>query len=488
MRQGRVQLELTRPAAQPQSRAIAERHCGAFTRACTVATHIATVCVALIALAIAAPAHAEREGTVAAADLVSPALLTGPGWRVEPTARLRGYQTRFVIHTDWGTLHADSVELLGIRIAEMPAVDALHRTEVTEVLAAATLDAVSEPAKALWNVITNPVDSVVGLPRGTMRYFSERWHKYADRAVKLGSKAGSELRHDGSAYDDARGPMSAATTDGPPKPPRRWFDKPAKEITHAIKGEVRYNTVRRRIAQRLGIDPSTSNPLIAPRLDKLAWAASVGNLATDRALGVLTAGAGAALDYSGKVNGMVLTLTPDDLRRRNDSALAAFCADETLRYAFLVRGRFSATLETELADLLTRLAPATGCEALLETALMARNEIEARFVVNALRLIEHQFGDAARGGRFVPQGAILAYETPGGEFVLPLPLDRLTWTTQMRRWFDARGIAGNARRTVLLSGGISDTAERELTLRGWSIVTRMPYPGAPPYAASILAP
>lgn len=77
-------------------------------------------------------ARIEAEPELDAADLVMPALLHGPGYRVDPDVPVVGYQARFLIRTPWGQIPAESREMLALRIAEMPAVEALHDASVSE--------------------------------------------------------------------------------------------------------------------------------------------------------------------------------------------------------------------------------------------------------------------------------------------------------------------------------------------------------------------
>jgi hypothetical protein len=91
-------------------------------------------------------------------------------------------------------------------------------------------------------------------------------------------------------------------------------------------------------------------------------------------------------------------------------------------------------------------------------------------------------GDRAHAGTLRPIGAGLAYETADHELVLPLPVDWLSWTTEVRDFID-RAEFRVTNKTVLIAGGASLAARRALTDRGWNIVVRAPWPGAPPYAA-----
>ncbi len=139
-------------------------------------------------------------------------------------------------------------------------------------------------------------------------------------------------------------------------------------------------------------------------------------------------------------------------------------------------------MQTGLVDALDALKPAEGGDALLELGMTAHSELESRFIVNGLRITAKYLGARAAGGALRPTGAGLAYETTDHEMVLALPLDWLSWTGEVRDFFD-RPEFRVTNKTVLIGGGASLLARRALTDRGWNIVLRAPWPGAPAYAA-----
>ncbi len=469
MRQGRLQLVLTRAAARTPCRW--SRH--------------PLLAAGVLALALATNAHAEREPVLNAAELVDDALLAGPGWRVEPRVQVRGYQARFRLHTDWGEMEADSVDLLAVRVAEMPALEALHRTGVTQVLMESAAGRFGEPVDAVTAIASEPMRAGKGLPRGVARYFGERWERLRNSTRRIADRSHRLVTQDGSPYDNPAGPLGDAGTDAP-APKRGFWQRRGRELGGLAKREIGFPAARSALAERLALDPHTRNPLIVPRLEGLAWAETTGRLATGEALALLGGPAGEVLARAIQINRLVLQEPPERLRARNHEILSAYCVDERLLRGFLADGAYSPTLQVEFTDLYVQLAPSGGCEALLETALMAGDEAQARFVVNGLRLMLHALGEESRGGTFVPQGALLAYETTSGEFVLPLAVDWLAWTPQIRRWFDMPTVGNRPRRTLLVAGAISPKAESELTERGWSLVQRPPYPGAAPYRRALV--
>ncbi|MGB2788640.1 MAG: hypothetical protein WBC13_04900, partial [Dokdonella sp.] len=69
----------------------------------------------------------ELEPVLAATTLVQPALLSGPGFEVDPHVEIRGYMARFTMDTAVGRIEAESMEMLAIRVSEIPAMQALDR-------------------------------------------------------------------------------------------------------------------------------------------------------------------------------------------------------------------------------------------------------------------------------------------------------------------------------------------------------------------------
>ena len=127
-----------------------------------------------------------------------------------------------------------------------------------------------------------------------------------------------------------------------------------------------------------------------------------------------------------------------------------------------------------------------GCNSLIELAATTRAEVEARYLVDALKSIRQRVS-APAGGKLLVLGAALAWRSAEGVIVLPLPVDYLTWSHDIGEFFD-QGEFGVRNKTVLIAGEASMTMQRKLTDRGWNLVVRAPYDDAPAYAFNGFAP
>lgn len=426
----------------------------------------------------------EDEPVVPAAALVEPALLSGPGFTLDAHVELRGYMAHFTLDSAPGPLTADSVEILAEREAELPAFAALDRVTRSGEFAHAAGGRLAETGKTLGQIARHPVDTVIGIPRGVARYLGDRLKKIGTQAQALTDRGARIFGNHGNPYPAALGPMTDAREDDPDrttKPKKHWYMRVGSEAKREIKRELKYNQVKRELAKRLGIDPYTSNPYVQDRLSSLAWVGSSGNFSAGIALGTIGGVGASVLANGSQIDTIVWKLSPDDLRARNGTRLQAYCRDNLLIRQFLRRGAFSPTLQTGFVDELDVLKPAGGGDALLELGMTANSELEARFLVNALRMLVAELGPRAQGGMFEPIGAGLGYMTADGELVLPLPVDRLSWTREVRKFLDRHEFRVD-RKSILIGGTASLLARRNLTERGWSLSVRVAWPGSPPYA------
>ena len=444
----------------------------------------------ILAFALTLPARAsetyEPEPVLKAPMLVQAPLLSGPDFRVVPEVAVRGYMANFLIDTKFGPIRADSVEMLAIRVGELPAMEALDQASRSGAFAAALAARAKKTGSAIVNVVTHPIDTITGLPEGVARYLGAQWGKWSGRAQSLSDRSQREFENRGDPYRAPPGPMTAMR-DTPPDQPlvpadeknRAWYARAGNEVAREGKRYLQYNSQRRAMAKLLGVDPNSSNTILNEELDTLAWAAVWGNFSAGTALGTVGGTAATVMSDTGKLNQYVLSQTPEQLREANEKRLLALCSDKTVVRSFLRRGGFTDTLRTELVGTLEKLAPKSGCDGLLELGAKTHGEVEARFLVNALKLIAQQ--PDTRGGELFTAGAAIAWKTPTDKFILPLPVDYLTWNEDLATFFDQPDLRA-ANKLALIGGEATMLAQRALTERGWSLQLRAPYTGAPDYA------
>ncbi|MGB0134123.1 hypothetical protein, partial [Dokdonella sp.] len=293
----------------------------------------------------------EPEPVLGVTEFVQPALMSGPGYTLDPHVEIRGYMAHFILDTPQGPVRAESVEILADRVAEMPALEALDAMTHSQAFLAAATDSVSRTGNGLSQVLMHPIATLAGIPSGIARYFGRRADKLGRQAQSLSDRTAKELGHAGDPYSRADGPMTE-TRDITQTEARRlqtdtggnWVQGAGNELARELKRQIKYSQIQRELAERLGIDPYTSNPQLRDRLEQLAWAGSGGRYAAGAALASIGGVGGIILDKGSQLNELVWKLDGPELREFNAERLEQHCRDSFLMRQFLRRGVFTPTL------------------------------------------------------------------------------------------------------------------------------------------------
>ncbi|HEY7412753.1 MAG TPA: hypothetical protein VII13_18570 [Vicinamibacteria bacterium] len=381
---------------------------------------------------------AEPAPTLRAADLAPAALLSGPRFKVAEAARSDGYMTAFTVVSDFGTFEAPSREMLEVRVHEVAALEKLEDVSKTDVFAKSLAASTEKKAKAVANVATHPVETVKGVPKGVGRFFKGVGAKTKDAA--------------GDAKDAVAGDESSS---GGGK-------KAEDEAADAAKDASGMSKARRQWAQKLGVDPYTTNPALSKKLDDIGWAAYAGGFTTSL---VSVPGVGAATT----MNKMAWELPAADVAKHNDQKMVAMGVPEPARKAFLKNPHFTPTLQTETVEAFASLGKASGRgDAIALAARESTSEEDARFFRTSARLLARYHATVEPVASVQARRQVFVGRTGSGKVVFPTAFDYLTWTAEVEEAVAQPDLA-SAKPTLWLSGVASDTARRELAARGWTL-------------------
>jgi hypothetical protein len=385
-----------------------------------------------------AAAAPEPEPTLPTGQLVpAKVALTGQGYRVVDPTRVEGLLGQYRIDTDWGQLEAQGVEILTLRIAEMPALARLDGVTRSEVFADAIKRSLGQTGAAVARVITSPVETVKGIPAGIGRLIQ----RTGQRVRRTAQAVGDAMARDREEGQDSTGPEPGV-----------------QDFTRELLG---VNKARRALAQQLGIDPYTGNPLLQQRLGELAGAAVAGGLSIDLALGAISGVAAQVLSVSGQLDDLVWQLPPAEIGERVERRLVARGHDGRAAREFLRNRTFTPTLQLRWIDALEALGRPAGEDAVLALATGIRGEVHARFLIQQLEgLAHHDDGDPVT--RLVALEQSISARTRSGSTLVMLPVDHLAWTGNVAR-SERRG------GRIVVAGSVSGRAGRELKARGWRV-------------------
>ncbi len=408
-----------------------------------------SLCILVAALLVTAgPAVPQQSAfepapTFRAADLAPAELLAGPHFKVAPQVPIEDYLAKFQIVSDFGTITAHGTEMLRVRVNEVAAIASLAKVSETKAFGEAaekgakgTVDfgktLVNDPGKAVTNVATG-IGSLFGR---------------AGNALKQGADYAKD-----TAADERAGKSKAGSGDGS----MSFRDDP-----------LGYNKAKRDWAKQLQIDPYSSNPVLQEKLTAAARATFLGDFSVGLAGGAAVGMAYHAVDLNNATRDMVWDKSPGDLDVANEAKLGTMGISGRPVRDFFRTPAFTPTLATALVLALDALPNVRGRPEVVAAMPRVVSEAQARFVVNALRLL----GTYSKAGHAIValrmSGRIPVGVTPAGGVVVPAAIDYLPWT-QAAADFAGRKELAAKEKILLLVGRASPTATQQLAARGWRI-------------------
>jgi hypothetical protein len=391
----------------------------------------------LLSVFAAGPAAAQHEDPAdrRAQDALSPDLVTGPNFKVQDPVSADGYMYRFAVESPFGPFDVTGTGALRKLVREIHAIASLRDIKKGEAFGKAVADSATGPLRLAKSLITNPVDTVSGVPKGAYKFMEEA----------------------GTAVTSERDPS----------------DDPAYKKALLMSGR------KREYAAQLGVDPYSSNPALQKELNSVAWAAAAGNLTVSVALMPVGGAAGAALSmtrWSNALNDHLKAEPASRLRVINEGKLKAMgiSADVTRRY--LDHKAFSPRHDTILVEGLSRLGGARGREPLLVAALGAEDETDANFFTNLIQILRgyHETVSPIVDIQRVA-GRVTVAQARNGYALVPLPLDYLVWTDaadrrsqEVKAKYRAGGF--NGKFDLWMTGTASQLARQKLAERGMTVV------------------
>lgn len=415
---------------------------------------------AINAAAARSPAQptTEAEPVMATAALVDGrAPLRGTGYTVAPRTQVRDFMGRFEVESDLGPIQAVGVEELSERLAELPAARRIQSLERSELFGKALANSVRATGGAVVRVVTRPAETLTALPAGIGRSLVSASRRLVGAANSVGDAARRERRNPAvaDAPGEDEGQAEAADAKGEP-------------VTDFAKELAGVNKARRDIAKDLGIDPYTRNPLLAERLEQLAWAAVAGGLSVDLALSAVPRGARDALGTVSQVDQLAWDLAPADIRRQLERRLkerghTGFDAREFLR-----NPAFSPSDQLRFVEALQALGSYRGEAEVLALATGVPGPRHARFLQRQLDALVKENAGCALAAIEV-DGALAWAVCVDSSVLLPLPVDHLAWTAPLAEALQSASEDGATRHRLLVTGSSSELARTRLRALGWQV-------------------
>jgi len=379
-------------------------------------------------------AQFEKPPTIPAEDLVPASLLSGDGFRVNEQVPTDGLMAHFTIQSDVGTFPANSIEMLRIRVAEIPAIRQLSKTSKTQVFAQSLAENAARPVQAAGQMVMNPVETIQGLPAGVGRFFGR---------VGLGAQKIEET----ATQPESNGQGLEA----------------AGQATRDVFG---YEQERRGLAKKLNVDPYTTNPVLSKQLDDFALAAFRAHVAVTTSMSVFIPGS-MAITATRVVAQWVWDKPKADLILQNKQSLQALGVSDAQIKAFERNPVFPLSVQTEFVANLGNLPGVPGRAQAVALASTAQSEVQARFLTDSIGMLARYHQTQTRIARLLVRKAIIGQDRKGA-IEAQAPVDYVSWIQDVS-YFANRPDLRSRRRTLWVTGQLSPLAKNNFENLGWVV-------------------
>jgi len=409
----------------------------------------------------------ESPPTLSARDLEPAERLQGPGYQVDDAVPTDGFLATFTVRSDHGVFTARGPRMLEIRLGEVAAMRQLEAMSKSDVFVQGFKGSATELGQEVKQLVTNPVDTVKGIPEGVGRFFER---------VGRGAKTGAQKLSAAKAEQQAPGPPPAGPGAQLPGGAQAPGAKPEVSVTaeaasaagRVTRDAYGYDDKRRELAREVRVDPYTTNPVLAKQLDDVAWAAFAGGLGITALKSV--APASMVLSTSTMLTGWVYDVPPGDLKVRNEKTLLAMGVSQEAVDHLLRHRWYTLTLQSGLVRGLDRLTGVAGRPDVMPLALTVESEEQARFVVGTVEMLAQYHETVAPLGRLEVRGTVVG-RTKAGGLAVAAPVDYVAWTERLHRFASRQDLAAKAR-SLWLSGQLTPLARMRLTEAGWVVHER----------------
>jgi hypothetical protein len=385
----------------------------------------------------------EKPPTLPAQVLVPTSLLSGEGFHVNEQVPTDGLMAHFTIHSSVGTFRANSIEMLKIRVAEIPAIMELTKTSKTKVFAQSLATNAARPVAAAGQMVMHPVDTVTGLPAGVGRFFGR---------VGL---AGQRLKEAATEPQEASAGKKAGQ-----------FATTAGQATRNVFG---YEQERRELAKKLHVDPYTTNPVLSKQLDDFALVAFRAHVGVTTTMAVFIPGS-MAITATRVVSTWVWDTPKADLIVRDEKALRQLKVPEATIRTFMRNPVFPLSVQTAFITNLQRLSAVPGTVNAVTLASTAESEVQARFLTDAVGMLARYHETQTPIARLIVRRAIIGQDR-NGAILAEAPVDYVSWIEEVS-YFAHRADLRQSRHTLWLTGQLSPLAKKNFESLGWVVVER----------------
>ncbi len=394
----------------------------------------------LLAQSVSTSSDTEEPPVLSAKTILKPEFLAGDGFTVQDEVPTSTGRNRYLIVSEYGEFEGDGNIMLERRIKEVAAIHKLKEVSRTDEYKTALKTAVASPLVVAKDVVTNPVGTISGVPKGLF--------KFVNRAGQtLKEKTQGRER---SQYEDS----NAANLIG-------------------------FSKAKRAVAIQLGVDPYSSNETLQRELNGIAWATYAGKMTFS--IGTLPVGgaAGLALSAAGVTNTLNKTLldqAPSELRLRNLKSMLAMGCDREVANRFNNNGAFSPSVQTAIVMDLESMNGVANRAAFVDLAgSEATDEGDALFFLGTSRVLAELHAKKPLA-RLQQVGRIPVAVQKDGRAIVAIQWDYAAWTDNAANFIGLFKASDFGKKpsglTIAISGNASPLAQENLKKENIELITQ----------------
>jgi hypothetical protein len=400
--------------------------------------HMSIVCMTVLAAAGGVgAADYETAKNRSVKEALPAAVAAGPDYTVRDPVVADGYMYLFNVNSPYGVFGVTGIGALRKLEHEIWAIGQLRGVTKSEAFLKSLKDQAGKPIVFAKDVITKPGETLIGIPKGVGRLFSNAT----------------------TAITNKKDPSQESST---------------KEV-------LLVGSFKRDYATRFEVDPYSSNPVLQAELDKIGKAAAFGSWTASAAMipiGGVASSVITGTSLSKSFNNVLANEPPSRIRVINEEKLKQMGISDDVAKRYLDHPVYTPRQDLILVDSLHRLGTATGRDAYLNAAMAAADEVEANFFVNMAQILRGYYETQGPITGITMVGPLTLAQTKAGAAIIPFALDHGVWTANadkvsqgLKTSYRAPGFNGNFE--LWVTGTLSPAGKRELEARGFTVVEQV---------------
>ena len=409
---------------------------------------LAAACACL--LGAAAGDELETVPDRAPAELLPAAMVSGTDFRVVDPVHGDGLMNHFVLDSRFGRFDAYGRAALTVRIHEVAALSELSKTSDVAVAAGGVVQGVESQVKTATGVVTHPVETVTGIPKGIAHLFGG----YKARGQEAAADARRSVSDSGS--QGGGGARSAA-------------DKSRKAAKSYAERYLGVTAAERDYYRKLGVDPYTDNKVLREAVTRAA------RIAAGAGFGTKFVGLPGipGIGLAGRAVDAIYNEDPAVVRQRTRGTLAGFGLSPAEIETFLDAPLLSPTRQLLLLSAAQALEGVAQRGELFRHAVGLTSGEEVQVYLRSAELLARAHAGHPVAS-MVPGVRLPAALRSDGSIVVCGAFEAVYWTQDVSRLEEElrtalQATSAGAARELWVAGTLSERARRAGRDRGWDV-------------------